>query len=243
MDSQQFPGRTELLVGQGQGLPWRRFNMKNLGATCGPRPQTIWTSDTIFVDRYSLDLTNIAYNVWHTYIYILHIYITYIYYIYIYILHIYIYHMILYVTYIYIYIYRNQPRSFFSTRALPSLAPLHPRSPPQWALALAQGRPCDAPGAACGKHLWKHLWKNYVYIYNDILCIYIYVFFYDHVETSMNMCQAMSSCILGHFRNDHRSQWILVGDSLAASAETSWSAGPPRWIIGDRRQRWFNTPF
>jgi hypothetical protein len=63
MDSQQFPGRTELLVGQGQGLPWRRFNMKNLGATCGPRPQTIWTSDTIFVDRYSLDLTNIAYNV------------------------------------------------------------------------------------------------------------------------------------------------------------------------------------
>ena len=52
MDSQQFPGRTELLVGQGQGLPWRRFNMKNLGATCvSPRPQIIWTSDTIFLTR------------------------------------------------------------------------------------------------------------------------------------------------------------------------------------------------
>jgi len=69
MDSQQFPGRTELLVGQGQGLPWRRFNMKNLGATCGPRPQMIWTSDTIFFDlssnpnySHSLGLTNLASN-------------------------------------------------------------------------------------------------------------------------------------------------------------------------------------
>ena len=147
-----------------------------------------------------------------------YIYYIYIYYIYIYILHIYIYHMILYVTYVYIYIEIN-PGHFFSTRALPSLAPLHPRSPPQWALALAQGRPCDAPGAACGKHLWKHLWKNYVYIYYDILCIYIYIYVFfmtmwKHQWTCVKLCQAAS--------------WVISEMIIAANGSWWVTLWPPR---------------
>ena len=72
------------------------------------------------------------------------------------------------------------------------------------------------------ENIYGNIYGKTMYIYIMIYYVYIYIrIFYDHVETSMNMCQAMSSCILGHFRNDHRSQWILVGDSLAASAETS----------------------
>ena len=156
--------------------------------------------------------------------------------------------------YIYIYIEIN-PGPFFSTRALPSLAPLHPRSPPQWALALAQGRPCDAPGAACGKHLWKHLWKNYViYIYIMYIYIYnVYIYIYTYI---MTMWKHQWTCVkhLGSFPK-WSSQltpmdpggWLfgrLGGDILIRRAASIF--------IGDRRQRWQgqsstkcreNTPF